>query len=324
MIFKHNIYKKILKKIKKYETIVIARHVGPDPDALGSSLGLKQIINDNFQGKNVYVIGNPASKFSYLGILDKLPENINNKKALLIVTDTPDRRRVDGVDPLNFPNSIKIDHHPFMEKTCKIEWIDEDSSSASQMILEFALEQNLFISKEAAEKLYIGIIADTNRFLFKYTTSKTFYLVSELLRKAKINITELYDKLYLRDYREIKFKGYIAENFTITENNVGYIIINDDQLKKYGVDAATPGNVVSDFNHINEMLIWLTATEDKELGSYRISVRSRGPIINEAVSKFGGGGHIYASGARLKSEEEILKLVQALDEEADKYKKKKS
>ena len=324
MIFKQNIYKKILKKIRKYNTIVIARHVGADPDALGSSLGLKQLIKDNFKGKNVYVIGNPASKFNYLGLLDKLPENIDNKKALLIVTDTPDRRRVDGVDPLNFPNSIKIDHHPFMEKTCKIEWIDEDASSASQMILEFALEEELIISKETAEKLYIGIIADTNRFLFKYTTSKTFYLVSELLKQAPINITELYDKLYLRDYREIKFKGYIAENFTITDNHVGYIIIKDEDLKKYSVDAATPGNIVSDFNHINEMLIWLTATEDKELGSYRISVRSRGPIINEVVSRFGGGGHIYASGARIKNEEEILDLVKALDQEASNYTKQKS
>lgn len=324
MIFKQNIYKKILKKIRKYNTIVIARHVGADPDALGSSLGLKQLIKDNFKGKNVYVIGNPASKFNYLGLLDKLPENIDNKKALLIVTDTPDRRRVDGVDPLNFPNSIKIDHHPFMEKTCKIEWIDEDASSASQMILEFALEEELIISKETAEKLYIGIIADTNRFLFKYTTSKTFYLVSELLKQAPINITELYDKLYLRDYREIKFKGYVAENFTITDNHVGYIIIKDEDLKKYSVDAATPGNIVSDFNHINEMLIWLTATEDKELGSYRISVRSRGPIINEVVSRFGGGGHIYASGARIKNEEEILNLVKALDKEASNYTKQKS
>ena len=68
----------------------------------------------------------------------------------------------------------------------------------------------------------------------------------------------------------------------------------------------------------------MTATEDKELGSYRISVRSRGPIINETVSKFGGGGHIYASGARLKSEEEIIKLAQALDKEALEYTKQKS
>ena len=75
MFFKKNIYKKIYNKIKKANIIVIARHVGPDPDALGSSLGLKQIIEDNFKDKKVYVIGNPAAKFNYLGNLDKIPEN---------------------------------------------------------------------------------------------------------------------------------------------------------------------------------------------------------------------------------------------------------
>ena len=322
MFLKQNIYKKIYNKIKKANIIVIARHVGPDPDALGSSIGLKQIIEDNFKNKKVYVIGNPASKFSYLGALDKLPENLNNDNALLIVTDTPDRRRVDGVDPLNFKNSIKIDHHPFIEKTCSLEWIDDKASSAAQMILEFALNTNLKITKESAEKLYIGVVADTNRFMFAYTSSKTFELVSKMLEKTNIDITKIYDNLYLRNYKEIKFQGYLSENFNITENGVGFIIIKDNTLKEYNVDPATPGNLINNFNHINEMLVWLTATEDKDMGSFRISVRSRGPIINETVSNHGGGGHIYASGTRLKTEEEINNLIQDLDKTVKEYKEK--
>lgn len=322
MFFKQNIYKKIYNKIKKANIIVIARHVGPDPDALGSSLGLKQIIEDNFKEKKVYVIGNPASKFSYLGALDKLPENLDNDKALLIVTDTPDRKRVDGVDPLNFINSIKIDHHPFIEKTCSLEWIDDKASSAAQMILELALNMNLKLTKESSEKLYTGIVADTNRFMFSYTSPKTFELVSKMLKKTNIDITKIYDNLYLRNYKEIKFQGYLSENFKITENKVGYIIINDDILKEYNVDPATPGNMINNFNHINEMLVWLTATEDKDMGSFRISVRSRGPIINETVSNHGGGGHIYASGTRLKTEEEIKELIQDLDKTVKEYKEK--
>jgi len=101
MFFKQNIYKKILNEIIKFDTIVIARHVGPDPDALGSSLGLKQIINDNFKEKKVYAIGNPASKFNFIGDVEKIPSDLNNDDVLLIVTDTPDHKRVDGVDPRN-------------------------------------------------------------------------------------------------------------------------------------------------------------------------------------------------------------------------------
>ena len=61
-----NKFKKIYKMIKKYDTIVIARHVGADPDALGSQLGLKDAIKATFPNKNVYAVGYPASKFKYI------------------------------------------------------------------------------------------------------------------------------------------------------------------------------------------------------------------------------------------------------------------
>lgn len=321
-LFKPNIYKQIYKKIKKANKIIIARHVGPDPDALGSSLGLKQIIIDNFPDKEVYVIGSPAAKFRFIGELDKLPETIDD--ALLIVTDTPDHKRVDGLDPRRVKNSIKIDHHPYVETMCELEWIDDKSSSASQMILELAFNTNLKVTKEAGEKLYIGLVADTNRFMFSYSNAKTFALVSKLLEETNIDITEIYNKLYLRPYKEIKFQGYMAEHYQITSNKVGYLIIHDETLKDYNVDAATPGNMINSFNHINEMLVWVTATEDKDLGSYRVSIRSRGPIINEVAANHGGGGHIYASGTRLKTEEEIMSLVKDLDEVSKEYIEKAS
>ena len=316
-LFKKNIYKQIYKKIKKANTIIIARHVGPDPDALGSTLGLKQVIIDNFPDKKVYVIGSPAAKFRYIGELDKLPENFDD--ALLIVTDTPDHKRVDGLDPRRIKNSIKIDHHPYVETMCELEWIDDKASSASQMVLELAFNTNLKVTKEAGEKLYIGLVADTNRFMFSYSNSKTFAIVSRLLKETNIDITEIYNKLYLRPYKEIKFQGYMAEHYQITSNKVGYLVVHDETLKAYNVDAATPGNMINSFNHINEMLVWVTATEDKDLGSYRVSIRSRGPIINEVAANHGGGGHIYASGTRLKTEEEIMSLVQDLDEVSKEY-----
>lgn len=316
MIFKQSIYKQIYNKIKKANKIIIARHVGPDPDALGSSLGLKELILDNFNDKEIYVIGSPAAKFRYIGELDKLPENFED--ALLIVTDTPDHHRVDGVDPNRIKNSIKIDHHPFVEKMCELEWIDDKASSASQMILEWAFNLKLKISVSAAEKLYIGLIADTNRFMYAYSSSKTFLLVSKLLEETNIDITKIYERLYLRPYKEIKFMGYMSQNYII-QNKVGYIIIDDDILNEYNVDAATPGNMINSFNYIDEMLVWVTATLDKELGTYRVSIRSRGPVINEVAVQHGGGGHALASGTRLKNKGEIMSLINDLEKVTKEY-----
>ena len=61
------LYKQIKKEIKKYDDIVIVRHIGADPDALGSQLGLKELIKINYPEKKVLALGNPASRFKYLG-----------------------------------------------------------------------------------------------------------------------------------------------------------------------------------------------------------------------------------------------------------------
>jgi len=73
----NNLYKQIYKQIKKYDNIVIARHIGPDPDSLGSQLALRDIIKTYFPKKNVYAVGNPASRFKQLGTLDKLEEQVD-------------------------------------------------------------------------------------------------------------------------------------------------------------------------------------------------------------------------------------------------------
>ena len=311
-------YKEILKQIKKYNTIVIARHVGADPDALASQIALKDIIVNNFPLKKVYVVGMPASRFKYLGTLDKLTDEMY-ENSLLIVTDTPDKKRVDGVDTTRFSKTIKIDHHPFVEKYCDIECINDKASSASQIIIDFAFSMKLKITKEAAEKLYIGIVTDTNRFLFSYTTPNTFDLVSKLIKETDINFTSLYDNLYLRSLKELKFQSYIINNMIVTENKFGYIKLTDDVLKKFDVDAATAGNMVNNFNYIEDFVSWAVFTEDKNNDFIRGSIRSRGPIINDVAAKFGGGGHKLASGVRLKNFEEVDKLVEALDLECNKY-----
>ena len=312
-------YLKIYQKIKKYNTIVIARHVGADPDALGSQLGLKCAILDKFPKKNVYAVGAPASTFKYLGQLDKFTEDMY-KKSLLIVLDTPDEKRVDGVNPSQFECSIKIDHHPFVEKFCTIEHIDDSSSSASQLVLELIYATPLKITEEIAEKIFTGIVADTNRFLFKYTTPKTFKLVSKMIKDTNLDFSRLYENLYLKPIKETRFQGFIADNMIVTENGFGYMKITDEILKKYNVDAATAGNMVNNFNYINEVYAWAIFSEDKNNDVIRGSIRSRGPIINEAASHFGGGGHIFASGVRLKTDEDTDNLIKELDEVCKNYK----
>lgn len=315
------ICKRIYKLIKKYDSIVIARHVGPDPDALGSQLGLKESILATFPNKKVYAVGNPASRFRYMGGLDSVDAEIMSK-SLLIITDTPNKKRVDGYMD-GALCSIKIDHHPFVEEFCDVEWIDDSTCSASQMVMELIFNTGLKLNTSVAEKLYIGVVGDTNRFLFSYTSSRTFHLVSRLISETGFDFTKVYDNLYLRPLKEIKFEGFIANNMVVTPNGFGYLKITQDILDQFEVDAATAGNMVNNFNFIDDFVAWGMFSIDKGNGdTIRGSLRSRGPVINKVAEEFGGGGHKMASGVRLKDFDEVDRIIDVLDKVCLEYNSK--
>ncbi len=314
-----NIYRRIYREIKKYPTIVIARHIGADPDALGSQFALRELIRNRFPKKNVYAIGNPSSRFKFMGVLDKGEEILNKEESLLIVLDTPDIKRIDGVCLKEYSNIIKIDHHPFVDSYAKIELIDDEASSTSQLILEFVFKNRLFLTDSIAKNLYLGIVSDTGRFLHDYTSQRTFELVYKMLKKTNINFTSFYEPLYMRPLSEIRFQGYIYENMEVTESGVAYIKITEGLLKKYGVDSASSGNIISELKCIDEILVWVFLTEDKKSNLIRANIRSRGPIINEVAAIYGGGGHKFASGARLTSWGQADNLIGDLEKLAQKY-----
>lgn len=307
-------FKEIYEKIKEFDKIVIARHIGADVDALGSAIGLKEIILNTFPNKKVSVIGAYSSKFKYLGKMDKLDEK-EIKDSLLIVLDTPNVIRIDGVSNIkDYKYVIKIDHHPEIECFEDLKLVDDSASSVCQILIELVYNTDLIMNKEAAEKLFMGVVSDTNRFMYDYTSPKTFSLISKLIEDNNIEMKPLYDNLYKRDLVDVRFFGYVAEHMTVTSNGLAYIKIDDQTIQKFGGDTALSGNIIGNFNNINEVITWVIFTEDKKSNLIKVNVRSRGPIINTVLEKYGGGGHIYASGARLTDPELIDNIIKDLDD----------
>ena len=312
-------YNDLIEKIREYSTIIIVRHVGVDPDALCSQLALRDSILLTYPEKKVLAIGTGSVKFLSIGKLDRIEKF---DQALLIVCDTPDRKRVDSAVVEDYPCSIKIDHHPFIEKFCQIEYIDESATSTAEIIMRIIKETELKCNEGIAELLYLGLVSDSNRFLFNSCTPDTFQLVADYMREYPFDLAKAYEKLYFRPLNEVRLEGYISLNMVVTENNLGYIIISDDLLHELGVDSASPGNMINNFNYIKELLVWVTITEDKKNNLYRISIRSRGPEVNQIAEKHNGGGHKYASGVRTTSLDEAMAVIEDLDNELILYQQK--
>ena len=315
-----DIYKSIYSEIKKYKKIYIARHIGPDPDAFGSQMALKESIKLTFPFKEVYAVGTTVSRFKYFGKVDKV-NNYDYDTSLLIVVDTPDNKRVDIDNFLSFKNIVKIDHHPKVDTFGKVELIDDTASSASELVLEIINNTKLKINDNIAGNLFIGIVSDTNRFLFS-TSDKTFSLVSNLIHKNKLDIDKLYKQVYSKPLSEIRLMGYIASSLKVDKNCFAYIELDEDIINSFGADISSASNMINDFNNINEVMVWVFVSHDSKNNLYRVNIRSRGPVINEIASKYHGGGHKFASGVRTESHEDIENLINDLKKLCKEYSEK--
>lgn len=303
-------FDKIYERIKLYKNIIIVRHIGVDPDALASQVALRESLRKAFPDKKVLATGISSARFNYFPKLDKLEELDDT---LLIVVDTPDKKRIDYPNLEKAKEIIKIDHHPVIDVFSKYDYVDVKSSSASEIILEFIKETELYIDQTIAEILFMGIVSDTNRFLYS-TTPKTFALVRDLLEEYEMNITRLYSNLYMRPLNEIRLQGYISQNMIVSPNGLATTLLTNDILTEFGVDSGSAGNMVNMYNNIEEVIVWATISEDVKNDLFKFNIRSRGPSINLIAEKYNGGGHKFAAGARVKTIDEVNQLIADLEE----------
>ncbi|MGG1397859.1 bifunctional oligoribonuclease/PAP phosphatase NrnA [Bacillus salipaludis] len=304
---------KILEAIKKYETIIVHRHVRPDPDAYGSQCGLVEMLRASFPEKKIYAVGREEPSLHFMQRLDTIEETAYNG-ALVIVCDTANTGRICDNRYTLGDMLIKIDHHPNEDPYGDLLWVDTTASSCSEMIYDFYLfgkEQGLKMNDKAARLLYGGIVGDTGRFLYPSTTEKTFSHAGELIQ-YNFSRTELYDKMYELDLNIIKLNGYILQNFELQEYGVASVILSKELLEEFGAKPSEASLLVSTLGDVKGITAWVFFIEEDD--QIRLRLRSKGPVINGVARKFKGGGHPLAAGASIHSWDEVDLVLNELRE----------
>lgn len=305
--------KQILSAIQSYETIIIHRHVRPDPDAIGSQNALKEMIQLSYPNKKVYAVGEEDEAFTFLASMDDISDE-TYEGALVIVCDTANTSRVSDQRYTLGEKIIKIDHHPNEDPYGHINWVDTNASSTSEMIYElflFAKNEPFQMNQNAARLIYAGIVGDTGRFLYPSTNNKTFFYASELI-DYDFDRTELYDGLYGIDLNIARLRGHVLQQLKVSEYGTSVMKLTKETLDKYGVKPIETSNLVGAFGDIKGLKAWVMFIEEDDL--IRVRLRSKGPVINTLASKYNGGGHPLASGATVYSWEEAEKLAAELNE----------
>ncbi|WP_267200913.1 DHH family phosphoesterase [Limosilactobacillus kribbianus] len=303
----------IFQQIKKYNKIIIHRHQRPDPDAIGSQVGLAEILKASFPYKQIYVVGKHIPGFDWIGTMDEI-DNQTFDDALVIVTDTANAPRIDDRRFNNGDELIKIDHHPNDEPFGDLMWVLPEASSCSEMIYDFyqRFAKELTLPKEAASALYAGIIGDTGRFLYPATSPRTL-LVAGALMAAGADAAAISRRENEITLPLARLSAYVYEHLTILDHGAAYVVLTNDLLKKFGLTEAGTSAVVSLPGRIKDVKAWAIFVEQED-GHYRIRLRSKGPAINELAKHHDGGGHELASGAKAKDQDEIKQVVAELDQ----------
>lgn len=303
---------KIVDAIIKFNTIIIHRHVRPDADAYGSQCGLKEMLKQTFPEKNVYAVGEEDPSLHFLAEMDNIEDNVY-ENALVIVCDTANTGRVSDQRYHLGKMIIKIDHHPNHDAYGDMIWVDTTASSTSEMIYELykAAEADPFvINEEVARLLYAGIVSDTGRFLFPSTKNVTFQYAAELI-EYPFDRSALYNGLYDVEQHIARLRGYVLQNFTLSENGVSTIKLTKDILDQFAVEPMETGKLVGTLGDIANIKAWVFFIEEDDV--IRVRIRSKGPVINELAAKYRGGGHPLASGATVHSWEEADLFIQDLE-----------
>lgn len=304
-------YNKILNFIKEYDTIIISRHHRPDMDALGSQLGLKQLIIDNFPEKKVYAVGDMARP-CFLGEMDNIDESIY-ENALFIYTDVSVSNMIADVPYHKAKKVICIDHH---KNDCDINaeaFYDRSAAAAAQIIAKFAFECDLVISEKTARCLYAGIISDTNR--FNFSLSKDLFEIVAKLVDTKFDYQEMYNIMYSDKVSNVKMRAYFASKFEVNEYGVAYLINDEDVFDKFPVDFFTISRgMVNVMSNLKEVKIWCNFTIDPSTKKIGCEFRSKKIEILPVAVKYGGGGHLLACGATVESFDVVKNIIEDMNE----------
>lgn len=303
----------IVKAIEAYDTIIIHRHTNPDGDALGSQIGLKHLILENYPNKTVYMVGDAAGRYAFMAdsVMDEIPDSLY-QGALAIILDTSAPALISDTRYALAAQTVRMDHHLFVEKIADIEKTDSSFESCCGLVAQLAMDSGWRLNPAAATALFTGMVTDSGRFRYDATSARTFQLASFLMSQP-IDTNELYRNLYANDYQQLVVRAKFMLHVRFTPRNVAYVYTPMAEKADYGVDDFTLSRgMVNSMADMRGVDIWVNFTESEK--GVLCELRSNRFNINPIAVKYGGGGHAKASGATLKDHDQAMAMLHDLDE----------
>ena len=310
---------RIIEALKNGNRLVIASHVNPEADAVGSVIALGMALESIGKQPYLYNASGVPRNLRALPKADVTSTQLPTwKPDMLVVLDCGDLGRIGDEAAQTYkdvPVIINIDHHPTNDGFGHIQWVDPKSSSTGEMVAGLIDEMGINWTPEMATWILAAIIADTGSFRFSNTRAQTFYTAGKMLSygaKPEVVTRNLYGNM---PEKVLKLLVLVLGTLDVDrKRKIAVIQATLDMFKKTGTDSEDVDGFI-DYPRAIEGIEVSALFRENNSGEYKVSMRSNGAVDVGAVSLvFGGGGHARAAGFTIKGsfEHAKQKLVEAL------------
>ena len=300
----------ILQLIGEKDNFVLLTHVHPDGDALGSLLGLADILDG--LGKRVFAfLDEPVSHiYDFLPGCSRISNNFNDLSHFLdeagpdvaaIALDCGEADRLGDTknELLKIHPFLVVDHHLSHRNYGDYRWVESNRSSTGEMVYEISEALEHSISYNCAFSLYVAIVTDTGSFKYECTRARTLEVASRLISRGvqpdKVS-SYLYDNFTPQRF---KLMGLVLGTLQLyRDDTIAMIHVTRDMFEKSGAVVQDVEGFVDYPRSLQSVKVAAFMKETKD-DVISVSLRAKGECDVAAIAKhFGGGGHRNAAGCR--------------------------
>lgn len=296
--------------VRRHMRFIITTHVRPDPDGLGSQLGLANVLEGMGKETQLVISSNWPPRYDFMDPTRRIkrftpPGDEYRKAEAIIVLDTGTWNQLgdfgDFMKIMNVPK-VCIDHHLKQDDLGALMLVDTSAEATGRLVFEAARALDQKISAETADNLFAAVATDTGWFRHQNTTAATQELAASLMR-AGAKPTRLYELIYEKSTLPRKrLEGLMLSRIRLEEN--GEVCLSEVRAADYAATGAIPSDTEDMINHLRSIagvevaMLFL----EQPAGGIKVSFRSHEKIdVNKIAAQFGGGGHKLASGATLET-----------------------
>ena len=301
----------VAAEIRKRQRFVIASHIRPDGDAIGSQLAMAFALRQI--GKSARVVSRdpaPPVLLDFPGVSDiEVVDRVDDTADAVIVMESGDLTRT-GVAGLDRGFIINIDHHVGNTMYGAVNWFDVSAAACGEMVFELLRELPVPLTYEIAVHVYVAILTDTGSFHYSHISPRTFDICRQCVEAGVHPPTVAGSIFDSNSLGRLRLFGAVLSTMEIDPSGQIAIIAVDRRLVETcgGTYDDTEGlvNLPLTVKDIQAVVFFKEVDTD----DWRISLRSKGSVDVHAVAvDFGGGGHKNASGCGALGTLEALKAV---------------